>query len=106
MVKKILLGLLVSVGGVSNCMATVSTECKDFVSQTLEEAESIKAGFLRNAEKKTELTTLINRVANRMNKKPRKMKRMKKQKDEDSADHKKLEDAYNRIHKMVKEVPD
>jgi hypothetical protein len=52
MARKILLSLLVSAGGILNCMATVAKECKDFASQIVGTMEEIEGSALPTQEKK------------------------------------------------------
>ncbi|MDR0417872.1 MAG: hypothetical protein LBH08_00330 [Puniceicoccales bacterium] len=105
MIKKTLLSLLISIGGMLNCGATVSEGCRDFTNQVFEKVQIIETSFLSDSEARRQLTEVADLVAAEMNRKPIKQKRTKGQKDKDSADYKKLVDAYTKIQKKIGEIP-
>ncbi|MDR1906835.1 MAG: hypothetical protein LBQ03_01265 [Puniceicoccales bacterium] len=87
-------------------MATVSEECKDFVTQIIEGMGRIQQSGRCNQEKVKRLMVLSNRVVEKMNEKPHRGKRTRKEKENDSAIRKRLENLYNKIQEALKKYPE
>ncbi|MDR1591088.1 MAG: hypothetical protein LBR92_03795 [Puniceicoccales bacterium] len=59
LIKRILLGLLVFVGGILNCRATVSEDCREFVSRSEGIRKDIEASNLPEGKKRKRLRGLM-----------------------------------------------